>query len=202
MSYAPGDQIVFRDVRGGVIRAVSTAVVVEHSSEQLITWIPIGSPLLLPADTDDHLVRTDDFDHLKQVAWDSWGGPLFIWPSGAAYSVRLSWRGSEAGRELDHWYVNLHLPLRPTPLGFDTTDLVLDVVVAPDRRSWSWKDEQAFETARASGQLDAGAATLARTTGLEQAERALAGEWPFEERWVEWRPDPTWRVPVLPPGVV
>jgi hypothetical protein len=49
------------------------------------------------------------------------------------------WRFFRQG-EFAGWYVNLETPARRHADGVDTTDLVLDVVVAPDR-TWVWKDE-------------------------------------------------------------
>lgn len=50
------------------------------------------------------------------------------------------------------WYVNFQEPVRRTTLGFDTVDLVLDLVVAADG-AWRLKDEDDFERAVSAGQL-------------------------------------------------
>ena len=153
--FEPGDAIAMCDVRGGVVRAVSTAVVVEHSPEHLVTWIPLGSPLLLPGDAEGRLVKTEHVERLIEVPWNSWGGPVFVWPHGGWHSVRASWGGVDEDRSLDHWYINLHTPLQRSPYGFDLEDLILDVIVKPDRQSWSWKDEAEFDRACAAGIIDA-----------------------------------------------
>lgn len=196
----PGDAIAMRDVRGGVVRAVSTAVVVEQSPERLVTWIPIGSPLLLPADADGQLVKTEHVPRLIEVPWNSWGGPVFVWPQAGWHSVRASWNGAGTDRSLDHWYVNLHTPLRRSPYGFDLEDLILDVIVKPDRQSWSWKDEAEFEQTCEAGLIAAQTAKAIRDTGTRVALDALKGEEPFTERWENWQPDPSWQMPTLPPG--
>jgi hypothetical protein len=43
--------------------------------------------------------------------------------------------------QLAHWYVNFQRPMRRTAIGFDTFDLLLDLVIAPDLSRWDWKDE-------------------------------------------------------------
>jgi len=104
------------------------------------------------------------------------------------------------GGRFDGWYVNFQTPVRRSPTGIDTVDLVLDLVVAPDggvRR----KDEEDFALAVAQGHLDA--ATAERV--LDDAERvtaaATAGAAPFDERhWLTWRPPAGWTVPALPAG--
>ena len=52
------------------------------------------------------------------------------------------------------WYVNFELPFVRTPLGFDTRDLALDLVVAPDG-TWAWKDEEEFAHMRRVGAMSA-----------------------------------------------
>lgn len=39
------------------------------------------------------------------------------------------------------WYVNFQHPYLRTPSGFDTLDLLLDLVITPDLSQWRWKDE-------------------------------------------------------------
>ena len=41
--------------------------------------------------------------------------------------------------QLKAWYINLDSPLTRTRFGFDSLDLALDIVLAPDRRSWEYK---------------------------------------------------------------
>ena len=61
-------------------------------------------------------------------------------PPGAAHWGWWFFRGGVfAG-----WYVNLETPYTRHDVGVDATDLVLDIVVSPDR-SWVWKDEEEME---------------------------------------------------------
>ncbi|MFE1383538.1 DUF402 domain-containing protein [Streptomyces sp. NPDC058740] len=48
------------------------------------------------------------------------------------------------GRQLRNWYVNFEHPTRRTEDGFDTFDLTVDLVVAPDLTHWEWKDEDEY----------------------------------------------------------
>ena len=93
--------------------------------------------------------------------------------------------------------MNLEEPFRRTPIGFDTNDHTLDIVVKPDL-SWSWKDESLLE-----GQLERGdysselAAEIRREAAsviaLIESRRA-----PFDGEWVDWRPVRNWPTPRLP----
>ena len=89
------------------------------------------------------------------------------------------------------WYVNFEQPLRRTPVGVDTFDQKLDLLVFPSG-GWQWKDEDELEQAAALGLLDAKAVRA-------EAKRVLE-EWPFPTGWEDWRPDPAWPVPQLPAG--
>jgi hypothetical protein len=40
-------------------------------------------------------------------------------------------------------------------------------------------------------------ARLIRAEGLRAAQRIEAREWPFNEPWPAWRPDPLWPVPQI-----
>jgi hypothetical protein len=93
--------------------------------------------------------------------------------------------------------VNLQRPFRRTELGFETMDLVLDLLIEPDR-TWRWKDEDELETWVARGVCEPEIAARIREEGLEAAGRAERDEPPFCEPWPEWRPDPSWQLPELP----
>ncbi len=82
------------------------------------------------------------------------------------------------------WYVNLQLPFRRTELGFETMDLVLDLIVDPDG-SWRWKDEDELETWVARGVCEPELAERIRAEGESVLARA-----PWPTGWEEWRPDP------------
>ena len=107
-------------------------------------------------------------------------------PVARTRSIRL-WRDGAFA----YWYVNFEQPLRRTPVGFDTFDEKLDLIVQPDG-SYGWKDEDELEQAAALGLLDAGAVRA-------EAKRVL-DEWPFPTGWEDWRPDPSWPIPQLPDG--
>ena len=85
---------------------------------------------------------------------------------GRAHSIYVFWREGA----FEHWYVNFEEPLRRTPVGFDTFDQKLDLIVMPDG-TYRWKDEDELEQAAALGLLDPEAVRA-------EAARVLE-EWPF-----------------------
>ncbi len=50
------------------------------------------------------------------------------------------------------------------------------------------------------GVFDPVIAERVREEGLEVARRAERDEWPFDGRWADWRPDPSWPLPELARG--
>lgn len=116
---------------------------------------------------------------------------LTLYQPGAAHSVRLFW-GAEW--QFQCWYVNLEPPYRRTPTGIQVSDRILDIVVSP-QFDWSWKDEDEFEALCRAGSFSPAEARAIRDEGEKLARRIEAREWPFNEPWPEWRPEPSWPVP-------
>ena len=48
------------------------------------------------------------------------------------------------------WYANFERPFQRTPIGIDTFDLLLDLVIEPDS-SYRWKDEGEYRLGRQLG---------------------------------------------------
>ena len=120
----------------------------------------------------------------------------FSWP-GRAYSCIAFRRGDG---DFTGWYVNLETPLAPTPIGFDFTDHLLDVLVEPDRTTWRWKDEDELAEAVERGVFSPADAEAFRAAGVQAVEHLASGAPPFDRDWSSWRPDPSWSTPELPEG--
>ena len=86
-----------------------------------------------------------------------------------------------------------------TSIGFDSFDLFLDLVVDRDSLACRWKDEDEYEHARRLGVVSD--AVHAEVDEARQAvvELARARSGPFAHNSTDWRPDPGWARPVLPP---
>ena len=101
-----------------------------------------------------------------------------------------------------HWAItsfgfetmNIGAPMSETPLGFDTTDWALDVLIDPDGTP-HWKDEDDFAEAIALGVFTPEEAAAVRAEG----ERVFA-ERPWPTGYEDWRPPPGWTIPELPEG--
>ena len=117
---------------------------------------------------------------------------------GQHHSLWLNWEGQGAERRFTGYFVNLEEPFRRTPVGIDTQDHTLDVVVNPGLE-WRWRDEEEFDNHVAHGFFTAELAAAVRAEG----ERVIAA---IGERthpchdWTDWVPDPAWEIPSMPDG--
>ncbi len=190
--WSEGDTVVLRSVFRGHIRVAFPHRLIEAAGNSVALFLAPGTrwkrfagPLL--HDVDD--LESHDWS-LRAATWER-TRCLRTTRFGAAHSVDHYW--DAATGEFLCWYVNLQEPLRPSPVGFDTRDQALDVVIQPDG-AWVWKDEDHFAAA-----VEHGVFTTAEGVAiLAEAERVIE-EWPFPTGWEDWCPDPAWPLPRLPP---
>jgi predicted RNA-binding protein associated with RNAse of E/G family len=123
---------------------------------------------------------------------------LMLVPPGVAYSVYAMWEKGHT--DFRCWYVNLQEPLRRTPVGFDTMDHLLDVVISPDRSEWWWKDENEFMEAEEIGLYSAEEARAIRAEGERAIKAVQENRLPFCDGWEQWLPPVEWEIPILPVG--
>jgi hypothetical protein len=193
--FSPGDPIVLRELWDGRVFEARPTVVVQDDPDQIALFLPPGVRCAVPIAGDGSTLRVPDRPwHLEVRARGPQGVLSFAWP-GIPYAVLL-WTTD------DHrvWYVNLERPLERSPVGFDTVDHALDVLVELDGSSWSWKDEDELAEAIRDGLFTQEQADDFRRWGVRARDRILAGEPPFDRDWTGWRPDPAWPTPVLPKG--
>jgi predicted RNA-binding protein associated with RNAse of E/G family len=139
-------------------------------------------------------------------SWDGthedrvWPGPptIRLHVFGTSFAVLRNRSFSDDAAE--GWYVNLEAPWRRTKIGFDSCDLVLDVVPAPDLSSWSWKDRDELDWSVEQGKFSQRQADQILREGERAGASLVSGEFPFVEDWSAWRPEETWSVPQVPSG--
>lgn len=125
-----GQPILARDGYGGRIKAAIPVTVVEDSPERLVTYLCPGTPFCLLADVEGKLTRDVLAWHgTVELRWQGYGRLSILRP-GDAHAVIARCEGPE--RKFVHWYVNLQAPATRTPLGIDSSDHILDVIISPD----------------------------------------------------------------------
>jgi hypothetical protein len=189
LSWSEGDWVVRREVLANGPWLGVLAKVVEDSPDQLISYIPEGSPFSFPEGDWPTPNGTHPWCHR-----DCWQGHgcLMIQRPEDAYAIWHFWRGPN--RDFECWYINLQEPFRRTSIGYDTQDLELDLVVYPDG-DWELKDDELMDQRVAEGRWSAERVSEIRNEGKRIADRLRTGErwWPQDYR--SWAPDPEWKVP-------
>jgi hypothetical protein len=190
----PGEPVLCRKLWNGAVMTALPMRVISDSPERTV--------LYLAPDTAFKGARTPAGTKVRDLS--SWVSTDLVWAGGSL--IRLiqpeAWHcvdvEFDAAGEFIGWYVNLQEPFRRAGSRFDTVDLVLDLVVAPDR-SWRLKDEDDFRLAVTRGHLTAEAESRVRAEAERMIGVLASGGSPFcEPEWLEWRPPADWTVPALP----
>ncbi|MGW0830614.1 DUF402 domain-containing protein [Streptomyces prunicolor] len=213
--FQPGRTAVRRDVFRRKVWSAHALRVVEDTAEALVLGCRPGAESLAPTTWIESLLTGDETARLRalaNLADGNWRLGHWTWrdtthlqwvPPGSWFSVNAFFDAAGDGR-LTHWYVNFQQPMRRTPLGFDTFDLLLDLVVAPDLSRWDWKDEDEYAHGRRLGvvsEADHRAVEKAREEAVAMIEGAV-GPFAAERGLGTWRYEPHWPDPQLPTGVL
>jgi predicted RNA-binding protein associated with RNAse of E/G family len=198
--FSPGQNIVFREPWQGKVWRAGAMVVVQDTPELIAFYAPLGTTIKYPRMPDGKRVKPLQKMHngwvLTDMISDKYPSLRLAIP-GAGYSVILFWNYPQMN--MRHWYINMEDAMHRTQLGFDLNDNFLDVIVQPDLSAWSWKDEDEFAEAVDLKLISQEKAEDIRLEGEKAANWIQSGKSPFNA-WENWRPDPTWKVPVLPEG--
>jgi hypothetical protein len=170
--------------------------VVQDDPDQAMLFLPGGVRCGLPIGDGGRVRKLPDGPwHLEIRPRGDQPILSFAWPD-TPYSVLL-WAAEDRRRV---WYVNLEDTLQRTPIGFDTVDHVLDVLIELDRSSWRWKDEEELQQAVRDGLFSVEEAVAFHEWGSRAVDRVISREPPFDRDWEDWRPDPAWPLPAQPAG--
>lgn len=199
-----GDPVVLRFHWEGRLSWAQPVTVVEDSPSCIALYLAMGALIKRPVGADGLPVtrfqaQRSGEDPPWRLGDAMWGGHSVLWLAqpGAAHAIGLFWRGAD--RAFVGWYGNLQAPLQRTRIGFDTSDYVLDIDIAPDR-SWTWKDEDEFTEVLQRGVFSPAEAAAVRAEGKRVIAALEQWAWPFDAGWERWQPDPAWPVPRLPEG--
>jgi hypothetical protein len=187
--WGEGDWILLRSVYRGRVRWAFLHRVLRTDGDSLVVYLPPESPgASMGRDPDGrYLERWVRGDPPARHSWRFHHVVKLLRPADP-YTLELFW---DTEWRFKGWYVNLQTPLTETRLGYDTTDLALDVTVDPDGR-WTWKDEDDLAEMVALGALSAEGAEDVRKVG-ERVIAALPELLPTG--WEDWRPDLAWAGP-------
>lgn len=205
--WQPGERITLRYVGHSHTREAGKPgllqgwpyVVVEDSEDWLALWMPVGTRMRL-VDLGDRGRAVPDMVHGEHPTLEFRRGEVLRLMRPNEYaSIWLHWRPDDA-REFLGWYVNIEAPYVRTPVGVDTTDLSLDLVVWPDL-SWEWKDEEHQQNWEDLGVFTPEESRRIRLEGERVIQSVEARRTPFDGAWLDWRPPAHWIAPTPPPQV-
>ena len=202
------------DWRPGLPETVSPMRVVRDDERGLVAWLAPGTPQLTKRYADGSGLRdvplAERFvrDPQRVQARARWlgAGILRIAPAGKPWSVWLFWDvpdGVDPADAAGHdqwdfvgWYLNLETAHHRSGHDTFTGDHVLDLWIEADG-SVNVKDADELEAAEQVGRLDAEQVAAIRRNADHGRASFAAREWPFDEEWTQWRPDPSWATPDL-----
>jgi predicted RNA-binding protein associated with RNAse of E/G family len=197
--FHPGQIILLREIWRGKVWSARPEIVIQDKPDLLALYLAPGTIWKQPAALDGE--RTKPQNRLRSewiLKEDKWNcHRLRLTIPGAGYSVLVFWDMPDIKHR--SWYINMEDPLLRTVRGFDYLDQFLDVIVKPDLSSWRWKDEDELAEAVACGLTPPERAAYLRAEGERVVKWIQSGKSPFNG-WQKWRPDPSWKVPVLPEG--
>ncbi len=190
-----GFHAALRGVGGKVFWAYPT-IVVQDTDDLIALFMPAG----VHGKDVDHHPKPEEFGMIEEITvndviWQ-WTDVLYLIVPSEPFSTYLMW---ETGtRNLRCVYINLQDPIQHTPIGYDTMDHMLDIVVSPDLAEWRWKDEDEIAEAEQVGYFSPDAVRQIRRNGMN-ALHLIRGERRARiENWMAWQPNPLWQLPQLP----
>jgi predicted RNA-binding protein associated with RNAse of E/G family len=187
--------VVWRHLYRGRLRWAIPNLLIEETPEQIVSLLVPGTVCKAPT-------SYGQVGYVQQLL-DGWKVGDFVWhtrrmlrlsPLDAAHAIDLHW--DHATGAFLGWYVNLQEPLRPSPIGYDTFDQMLDIWIEPDG-SWRWKDWDELIEAERVGIFTHAQAEAIRSEGqrvIDSLDTLLP------TGWEAWQPDPDWPPPTLPDG--
>lgn len=160
--FAPSAVIVVEERWRALPWSAEPHRVVASSPEELVTWMPAGTVAVRASNRDlpgtEHLTREQRKlaaladCRVRPIETVETPNKLYFWRAGHWSRVNLGWdpaTGSFMG-----WYVNFEQPVAATGTGIWGKDLVLDLLITPDRSNTP-KDEDDFDEAITRGILPA-----------------------------------------------
>lgn len=191
-----GEVVVLRELHGGRLWEARPAIVVADDGEELEFFIPPGTRSVRAVDDAGARLRLPGADWRLEPSERPGRRTIHSFASTVhPHAALVIWDEEWRPRG---WYLNLQVPLRRSAVGFDTTDLVIDLVGTPDGQRWTWKDEDELGQAIEDGVVDPSTAARIRGEAQALAEAVGSGRAPFDGDPWAWRPDPSWGVPALP----
>jgi len=201
--FRTGENIVLREIWHSKIWTARPGIVVQDTKELVVIYRPVGTLDKRRKSLTGEQITAHDWKYNTWVLEDASRNDvrmLKMTIPGECYSVIAFWNALD--NTFNCWYINLEDPTNPihhTSIGFDCTDMLLDLIVEPNLKDWRWDDEDELQEVVKAGLISPGTAKVLFAKGEEVRDMIMSGKSIFNG-WEKWRPDPAWKVPVLPEG--
>jgi hypothetical protein len=203
--WQPGDIVALRwGLDGRVLIEQPNYIVADGPDETVLLLLPgarcrVAHGIWDGAPASETAALIGDFVNgatpaLREHVWRS-NRLLTVLRPGVHYAIMHFWR--EPDFDFACYYVNFQLPFKRTPAGFETFDLELDIVIDPDL-SWEWKDAESYARDVQTGVIRTDWAEAIKLAQAKVFELLAAHAYPFDGRWLNFTPDPSWSPPTLP----
>lgn len=203
----PGSTAVRRDVFDGRLWTAAPFRVLsaDESTATVALWPGVvtlaATEFIESVRTGDDAIRSQALAaiasgayQLGEWAW-RWNGVVTELVPGRWFTVGRMYGPDGAFR---FWYVNFERPPTWRGDGWDTFDLLVDLVVKPDG-SRRWKDEDEYAQGRRLGLITDAEHAAVRAAREEAVALVETRSGLFsDDATAAWLPDPAWPLPVLP----
>jgi hypothetical protein len=185
--FARGQRVVIREVLNNKVWTVRPVTILEDSSAQVVSWLAPGTIIDYPVGVEHgEKCITMWLSGEWELSPKEFTPPgIFrIAPRDAPFEVFAPLGPND---EVASWYVNFQRPLVRTPLGFDTMDEILDLVVSADFRQWERKDADELDLAVTRGYLRRSDATRISDACRWVESSLVRGVVPWDHSWLSGR---------------
>lgn len=184
-----GDEVVWRSRPTGKVGFVCATRVLFDDPVAIALYQPTGSTVMRRCGDrggpGGRLLLEWNGKHRRET-WQR-EPTLRLHPAGQHYSVIRTWDAARSSYR--GWYVNLEQDWRRTPIGFDSRDDILDLILADDLGDAELKDDDELTAAVTVGRLHSEDAEEIRARAERVVKRAFERGWPFVEGyWSELTP--------------
>lgn|SRR5574341_408322 len=196
-----GEVIAWRGIYNQKVWHAAPMIVVKDSPEETALALLPGANCFVP----------EGYSRGKQNGkrrWDFKDGPWkldeHIWHTNRLlhllepqkyYAIVYFW--DDKSDQFLCYYINFQLPFQRSHCGVDALDLELDLVIKPDF-SYEWKDLDEYHKGIDTGIIPNEWVPEIESARTEVLERLAKRQYPFDNSWLDWCPNPSWSAPKLP----
>jgi hypothetical protein len=204
-TWKTGDSVTLRGIYNGRVWYLQSAIVVKDTEEEVALAVLPGAECAAPSGyINGKHGEQGQWDRWDDYRRDNWQMQEYNWRTNRLlvllqprkyYSTIYFWQ-DDTDKFLCY-YVNFQLPFQRSQMGFDTLDLELDIIVNPDL-SFEWKDLHEYQKG-----IEGGILLKAWTDKIEEGKKEVFEKrdkrcYPFDGKWLDWRPASNWSPSKLP----